>query len=811
MAKKTLSAELASASPRRTERFDRDWRFQRGDAPGAEAPDLDDSGWRGVDLPHDWSVEDLPALSPATVTGSAPAAVAPRRSGPFDSTAEGGGAQGFTVGGLGWYRKRFSLPESERGRHVTLTFDGVYMNATVWCNGVCLGEHPYGYTGFHLDVTPHLRFGTEPNVIVVKVDASGKSSRWFPGAGIYRHVWLTMTGADRVEPWGVFVTTPEVSAARALVRVQTTLEWATVADGAAELATTVVDAAGQTLATVVSPCVVVAGRQTVEQELTVATPALWSPETPVLQRLVSTLRRAGQPLDRVETVFGIRHVEMDAERGFRLNGQALKLRGGCVHHDNGCLGACTYDRAEERRVELLKAAGFNAIRTSHNPPSPGFLDACDRLGVLVMDEAFDCWNQGKSPRDYGRFFAAWWERDIEAMVCRDRNHPSVVMWSIGNEIPEQATPEGAERGRGLSAWVRALDPSRAVAIGAHPGAKPWEALDAQFGHLEVCGYNYREDCYRPDHERLPARLIAGTESFPLKCFEHWMATLDLPYVIGDFVWTAMDYLGESALGFTHFEGEPSLYATWPWTVSNCGDLDLCCWRRPQSYYRAAVWGLEPTVSCFVQPPLPPGKTKELVWGWGWPDERESWTWPGQEGRPLTVRVYSSCPQVRLRLNGRDLGAQATTRSTRFTATYEVPYEPGALLATGLDAAGQELASWRLDTAGAAAALRLTPERTQLAADGQDLCFVSVELRDAAGVLNPDAESLVRFRLEGPGTIVAVGSPDPRGIASFQQPERPAYRGRCLVVLKTGARAGNLRLTAEAAGLPPATLTVRSSP
>jgi beta-galactosidase len=806
MAKKTVPAKRAAASPRRTERFDLDWRFQRGDAPGAEAADLDDAGWRAIDLPHDWSVEDLPALAPATPSATMTA----QRSGPFDSGAEGGGAQGFTVGGVGWYRKHFSLPKSRRGQRFTLTFDGVYMNATVWCNGVRVGEHPYGYTGFHLDLTPHLRFGDELNLIAVKVDASGKSSRWFPGAGIYRHVWLTVTGTTRVAPWGVFVTTPEVTAERARVRVQTTLDGIASADGTVELETAVINAAGQTLATTVSPCPAAAGRQTVEQELAIATPALWSPASPVLHRLVSTLRLAGQPVDRVETSFGIRRIEIDAASGFRLNGQPLKLRGGCVHHDNGCLGACTYDRAEERRVELLKAAGFNAIRTSHNPPSPAFLDACDRLGVLVMDEAFDCWSQGKSPLDYGRFFASWWERDIEAMVCRDRNHPSVVMWSIGNEIPEQATAEGAERGRWLSAWVRALDPSRAVAIGAHPGTKPWTDLDAQFAHLDVCGYNYREDCYRPDHERLPGRVIAGTESFPLKSFECWMAALDLPYVIGDFVWTALDYLGESALGFTHFEGEPSLYATWPWTVSNCGDLDLCCWRRPQAYYRAALWGLEPTVSCFVQPPLPPGKTKELVWGWGWPDERESWTWPGQEGRPLTVRVYSSCPQVRLRLNGRDLGVRVTTRDTRFTATYEVPYEPGVLQAVGLDSAGQELASWRLDTAGAPAALRLTPDRTQLAADGQDLCFVTVEVLDAAGVLCPGAENRVRFRLEGPGTIVAVGSPDPRSTASFQQPERPAYRGRCLVVLKTGVRAGKLTLTAETAGLLPAAVTVRSS-
>lgn len=941
MATRTAKTARQAVPPRTVELLDSGWRFTRGEAPGAERPEFDDSGWRDVDLPHDWSVEDLPPAAESVAPtlaiavgtwrfqpgdsaawkepgfddgawqevvlpasweahsnytadnvygwyrrrldipeswrgrdvllllgkvddvdetfvngvriggmGSFPpnfrtawdkprryrvpagllrgggadvvavrcfdaqyagglyaADVEPERSGPFDSLAEGGGAQGYTLGGVGWYRRSFRLPAGARDRHVVLDFDGVYMNATVWCNGALLGDHPYGYTGFRFDLTPHLRSGAEPNFIAVRVDASGRTSRWFSGAGICRHVWLTQTGTWRVAPLGVFVSTPEVAAARATVQVQVDLEMDAEAGGAVELLTEVADERGQVVATGCRAGGVAAGRQRLAQDLAVESPTLWSPERPALYRLTTTLRVAGRLADRVETAFGIRRVEIDAVHGFRLNGQPLKLRGGCVHHDNGCLGACAFDRADSRRVARLKASGYNAIRTSHNPPSPGFLTACDQMGMLVMDEAFDCWAQGKNPQDYGRFFEAWWQRDVEAMVRRDWNHPSVVMWSIGNEIPEQATAEGAERGRRLSAFVRALDPTRAVAIAAHPGTKPWEDLDAQFAHLEVCGYNYREDRYRVDHERLPARVIAGTESFPLKCFEHWMSTLDLPYVIGDFVWTAMDYLGESALGFTYFEGEPSQYATWPWTVANCGDLDLCGWKRPPSYYRDAVWGLRPTVSCFVQMPLPPGKTKELVWGWGWPDERASWNWPGHEGEPLTVRVYSSCPEVALLLNGTVLGRQKTDRQTRFAAVFQVPYAPGELCAIGLDQAGAEAAVWRLTTAGAPAWLRLTPDRTEIRADGQDLCFVTVEVLDDEGLLHPLADQRVRFRLEGPGTIAGVGNADPRSVESFQRPERRVYGGRCLVVLRAGSRSGTLTLQAEADGLTPDTATI----
>lgn len=932
-------------SPRVHRLFDGGWRFLRGDAAGAEAMSYDDSAWRTVDLPHDWSIEDLPPLNaPAAPAislapgawrfspgddparkepgfddtgwkeltlpvrwsqhgdqkphsygwyrrrfvvpqfargkdvllligkvddvdetyvngvkvggmGSFPPAYAsaweairryrvpasllkgdgsdvvairvyngegdagiyepahaPRRSGPFDADAEGGTAQGYTLGGIGWYRKTFTLPAAMRGKRIGLTFEGVYMNCTVWLNGRRIAEHPYGYTTFHVDLTPYAHVGGEKNVLVVRVDASGKTSRWYSGAGIYRHVWLTAEHLVHVDLWGVDVRTPDVSRSRAMVHVATSVENSSPAAAGVSVTQTVVGPDGsRTVCEAQEHVVEAGGRGRFAQEIVVKKPALWSPDAPNLYRLVTTVRVKGRVVDQVTTPFGIRTVHVDAERGFVLNGKPLKLRGGCVHHDNGCLGSCAYDRAEERRVELLKASGFNAIRTSHNPPSPAFLDACDRLGMLVMDEAFDCWKYGKNPNDYGRFFEEWWQRDLASMVLRDRHHPSVVMWSIGNEIPGQDTPEGAEIGGRLAAYVRELDPTRPVAQAAFPEAQT-EKLDPLFAHLDVMGYNYMWRKYEPDHERVPGRVMAGTESFPRECFESWMAAIDHPWVIGDFVWTAMDYLGEAGIGKSMPQSLPPGYED-PrlWTVSNCGDIDLIGDKRPPSYYRDAVWGLKPMVAAFV-PALGPDGEPEVVgeWNWGWIDERPSWTWPGREGSTVTVHVYSSCPNVRLLVNGKDLGVKETTRATRYTATYEAPLEPGELVAIGYDPRGKELVRQTIRTAGKPAALRLTPDRSALHADGQDLSFVMVDVVDAAGVRQPNADHLVRFSVSGPGKIVGVGNADPRSEESFQQARRKAWRGRCLVVVKAGARPGEIRLKATASGLAGAEVVLRSS-
>ena len=925
-----LAAAQAAPGPRLHLRFDTGWRFHRGDAPGAERANFADAAWRRVDLPHDWSIEDLPPLTlsqmptvaatsgqwrftlgddpawknsdfddsawktvilpaywstyltgdftnkfgwyrrrfsvPAALRGrdillllgkvddsdetfvngvkvgglgSFPpnyvtaysatrrylvpagllkgdgtdlvavrdyngggdagiyeAAALPDRSGPFDAESESGAAQGFTEGGVGWYRKPFALPASLKGKRLSVTFDGVYMDSQVWFNGHLLGTHPYGYTGFSYDLTPYIRLGGASNLLAVRVDASGKTSRWYSGAGIYRHVWLTAASPTHIAEAGVYITTPRVSAKEATVRVRTTID-GRVKGQSMILTSRVLDARGIVVASVAvdGPFAAVTGP--LGQQFEVARPRLWSPDTPTLYHLVSTLTLGGKVVDRTETPFGIRSLSFDATHGFLLNGKSLKLRGGCVHHDDGPLGSRTYDRAEERRVALLKAAGFNAIRTSHNPPSPAFLDACDRLGILVMDEAFDCWKYGKNPQDYGRFFDASWKSDIDSMVQRDRNHPSVALWSIGNEIPEQSGPEGGPRAALLAGEVRAQDPSRPVSQATNPDADKLEPL---LEHLDVVGYNYQAGRFAADHDKHGDRVFAQTESFPNDCFNSWMQVVDHPYVVGDFVWTALDYLGEAGIGRDIYPSEGGGFVgDYPYAVSGCGDLDLIGIRKPQSYYRGIVWGVGPRIAAFTDA-VAEGEPGYKVSGWGWPDDRASWTWPGTEGKNRTVRVYANTPHVRLLLNGRDLGEKETTRATHDTATYTVPYAPGKLVAVGLDAQGGEVSRWTLNTAGSASALRLTPERTVLAADGQDLAYIQVEALDASGRLDPNAAALVHFTLAGPGRIVAVGSGDPRSKESFQSPQRRTFRGRCLVILQSSDRAGTLHLTAQADGL-----------
>lgn len=775
------------------------WRFHRGDVSGAYGPGFEDTGWRTITVPHDWSIEDLPLDEPTTG----------ERSGPFDSSAVGTGGVAYTLGGVGWYRRTLDLDPAWQGKRVSIRFDGVYMNAEVWLNGVRLGAHPYGYTAFSFDLTPYLSF-EGPNVLAVKVDSSGRTSRWYCGSGVYRHVWLTVTEPVHVAPWGVFVTTPQVSAEAATVQVETQVGNGSDAEIEGTLVARVVSPSGETVATGERPLKLAADvAERFTQELAVASPALWSCDSPSLYTLVTTVTVGGEVVDEVETTFGIRTIMMNAEEGFLLNGQPLELRGGDVHHDNGPLGSCTYDRAEERRVELLKAHGFNAIRTSHNPPSPAFLDACDRLGMLVMDESFDCWQKRKNPQDFHRYFDEWWQRDTAAMVLRDRNHPCVFAWSIGNEVVEQE--QGDTHGARLAAMqasaIRALDPTRAVAIGAHPGTDPWEKLDPLFAELDLCGYNYKYDRYVPDHERVPTRVIAGTETFPIKIYETLMATRDNPWVIGDFVWTSFDYLGEVCLGSTSYDGEDNEYGRWPWTAANCGDLDICGWPRPQNFYRQIVWGVGPKVAAFVTTPPPAGKSGERVNGWGWHNEWPSWTWEGAEGKPLTVRAYCATASVKLLLNGEDLGSQPTNRETRWTGEWQVPYQPGELVAVALDESGAEVERWTLKTAGRPAEIRLTADAA-LAADGQDLAFVTVEIVDENDVVCANAESLLRFAISGPASLSAVANSNPMSLESFQQPQRKAWRGRALAIVRAGNEPGEATLRVSAEGLESAEVTIR---
>lgn len=775
--------------------FDSDWRFHRGGSQGAEAADFDDSTWRKLDLPHDWSIEDLPESKS-----------------PFNPSAISQVSGGFTTGGTGWYRKTFPIPGDLKGKRVLIQFDGVYMNAEVWLNGKYLGNHPYGYTSFWFDVTDKVQFGSS-NVIAVKVENEGENSRWYSGSGIYRHVWLRVLDDLHVAQWGNYITIPEANESFARVNVRTTVKNDSDRSMNATLVTRLVDAGGRQIGKLDSTHAVPSkGTYDFDQTTRVVGPALWSTDSPTIYTAVSEVSREGSITDRLQTKFGIRTISFDVTKGFLLNGKPIKLKGGCLHHDNGPLGARAFDRAEERRVELLKASGYNALRLAHNPPSPAFLEACDRLGMMVIDEAFDMWREGKNPQDYHLFFDDWWQRDVSSMVLRDRNHPSVIMWSIGNEIPNRTRPENVKLARELGDYIRELEPTRPITSAVNDLR---EDKDPYFSTLDVAGYNYaaggdhlKQSLYEFDHKRVPERIMFGSESYPLEAFDSWMNVIDHPYVIGDFVWTAFDYIGEASIGWRGYWQEQTFY---PWNLAYCGDIDVCGWKRPQSYYRDALWKKD-QLSIFVTPPVPsfPQNPKRQSWSkWHWHDVDSSWNWQGNENKPLEVNIYSSCDEVELFLNGASLGKKPTNRSTSFTASWTVPYKAGTLKAVGYSV-GYRVNSFELKTAGSPTHITMTPDRKSITADGQDLSFVTVELLDQDNLRNPNEERLVNFSLTGPGQIVAVGNANPVSTESYQQPQRKAWKGRCLVVVKSARNAGQISLQASAKGVRPAKITISTN-
>lgn len=830
-------------SAQRERSFDDGWRFKRGDVPGAEDPAFSDLEWRKLDLPHDWSIEDLPA-HPESDGRSAlwDDCACPNEIGPFSKIhSEGGVNTGYVVGGIGWYRKTFVTPQLSKSGRVSVRFDGVYMNAEFWINGTRLGQHPYGYTGFEYDLTPHLREHGE-NVLAVKVNNTGKNSRWYSGSGIYRHVWLTVTGDVYVPLWGVYVTTTEASTQSATLAATIQLQNQGSEAKDVKVRFRLMDAGGHVASLAeTNQAIQPGGPAEVKLAPVVNQPRLWSPATPNLYSAEIEILINDRPVDRVTTNIGIRKLEVDAEHGLRINGETFKLKGGCLHHDNGALGSATIDRAEERRVELMKANGFNAIRTSHNPPSPAFLDACDRLGVMVLDEAFDMWETQKNPDDYHLYFNEWWQRDLDAMVLRDRNHPSIVLWSIGNEIPERSKPQGIAIAKQLSDRVRQLDPTRPItaaiqldfeALMNPAAAKSPSDPDAPYRSLDVGGYNYRWTEYKPDHARLRDRVMVGTESYPLMAAAIWGTINNQPWVLGDFVWTAMDYMGESGLGAARLAAPPSLFRgtapaapamqmpaafqnhwppntvfdrpDFPYYVSGCGDIDLIGNKKPQSYFRDVVWDRS-KLEMEVVRPIPVGR-KEQTTAWGWLDELRSWTWPGYDGMPLTVRVFTKGDKVKLLLNGKEAGSADVSPKTGLIAELQVPYAPGELKAIAFKD-GNPIGEMSFKTVGIPWRVTLHPDRSTLKRSRNDLSYVMVHVKDKDGNLIPDAVAEVNFKLSGVGELAAVGSANPRETASFRLPQRRTFQGRCLAVVRPTGTAGPIILQASSEGLEPASTTI----
>ncbi len=797
-------AKVAGPGAGRGQGFDNGWLFRRGEGPGQEAGSLDDSAWRTVDLPHDWSIEDVPG------------GTAPDQRGPFDRKAIGGKDTGFTLGGEGWYRKHFRLAGLAADARAELLFDGVYGECQVWLNGKEVGSHLHGYAPFAVDLTDALDRRGE-NVLAIRVRNMGRNSRWYSGSGLYRQVTLDVLPAGaRLARWGVAAWTRRLEGGSAQIDVTTEI---VAPDAALSLVTRLRDAAGRIVAQAVTDA---AGAEVIKQALTVRGPRLWSPAKPDLHTLETELRRGDVVVDRMVQPFGIRIFTMDAASGLHVNGTRVVIRGGCIHHDNGLLGGCAFPQADDRRVRLLKARGYNAIRSAHNPASQTLLDACDRHGILMLNEAFDMWHAGKNDDDYHIHFSRDWERPLTAMVRSARNRACVFAWSIGNEIPDRSSPEGIEWGWRLANAVRAIDSTRPVtaalngilgplvkvsAATARPG-HGGEVDNATAAFLDLAGYNYRLDDIEKDEAEHGGRVVVATETFPGDCWDYQDLARRAPYVLGEFLWTAMDYLGEAGIGATENVAQnstmPFPFTGWPWMVAWCGDIDLIGDQKAPSHYRDAVWGIS-KLEMAVQRPVPEGR-KESFSNWGWHDELQSWSWAGHQGQDMAIRLYTPGDRVELHLNGVKVGEKALTSADKMRGEIKVPYAPGVLEARAFSGS-REIARRTLETVGAPAQLRLRAESKAMQRGRQSLAYISIDVLDSSGRLVPDGDVKVSLAITGAAQLAGFGSANPLATGSFQASASRSFRGRALAILRGTNRKGLVRITASGDGLAPQSLTI----
>ena len=798
-----LFVSCINASDRKMN-FDADWKFYRGSVANAEQPEFNDKYWRTLHLPHDWSVDPAPIQHKGITVG------------PFSKLSNGGmnGADiGQTVGGEGWYRKEFTIANEDKDKLFTLYFEGVYNQSEVFINGRKVYFNPYGYTSYKIDITEYCHPAGIPNTIAVRVINAGENSRWYAGSGIYRHVWLIKTEKTYLEEWDTFVDASDVNGKNSVIRFSTILHSKNPKGTIGILDVKIISPDGKE-AYSKSEELIIAEQTPFSFNFNIKNPQLWSVEDPALYNAEISFSSAEKKIDKIYIPFGIRSIHVSAEKGFLLNGKSMKLKGGCIHHDNGLLGAVAIDRAEEKKVELLKANGYNAIRCSHNQVSESFLHACDRLGMLVIHETFDQWQTRKRKDDYHQFFDEWSDKDLEFSVRRDRNHPSIIMWSIGNEIKQRADePKGQEIAKRLTATIKKYDKSRFTTVGANDfwdnGEKyEWDNNSYRaFNNVDVAGYNYMWQKYESDHKAYPDRVIYGSESFPKEAAFNWNLVEKHSYVIGDFVWTAIDYIGEAGLGHALELAESERdqqFMGWPWYNAWCGDIDFCGDKKPQSYYRDILWR-EREISMAVRKPVVPGK-KEVVNAWGWTDELLSWNWTGLEGQPMRVNVYSRSPKVRLYLNGKLVGEKETGMED-YTATFEVPYEAGELKAVNVKGK-KETSSVVFKTVGKPAAIRLSVDRQQIKADKNDLAYVKVELVDDEGNLVPDNDLKVNVTCLGSGSVIASGNAAPDDMESFRSLTPKTFRGVAMAIVQpTEEVPGEINVTVSAEGLPEATISV----
>jgi hypothetical protein len=805
----------------------------------------------------DWLVSGIAgSAKPTAVTLPHDAMLYEKR----DPATANGYHTGFYPGGVYRYSKTFVAPEAWRGQHVVIEFEGVYMRSEVYLNGVLIGGRPSGYAEFRVVLDDHLKYGEDNLLEVVANNPSGPNSRWYSGSGIYRPVSLLIGPLLHIDPTGLQLRTVSLEGTNATVHARATVTNDDIKARTSTLRVTLTGPDGKEISATSQEVVTPPGTNSVHAvEFTIDGAHLWSPEHPHLYSVYAELADKNDGLDTVEDTFGIRIVTVNAHQGLQINGATTKLRGGCIHHDNGIIGAHTLEAAEERRIRILRDAGYNAIRSAHNALSRATLRACDKLGMLVMDELGDEWWRPKSRDGFSRHFLEWWQRDLDALIAKDYNHPSVIMYSIGNEIGEISTDQGKALGYDIAAHARSADPDRFITNGVNvflsfiaPKDDPkvesekvenkekagdpektiamlnflmgaFEKLtplllrlpqaenrtrEAQFA-LDVAGYNYGHDRWVRDTKRYPDRVIVGTETTPSTTATLWRLINAMPNVIGEFVWTAWDYVGEAGIATQQYDSPRKLFQPYPALLAGAPIIDITGYRQPWSYYNEIVWGRTRGPFLSVRPLNHAGE-KRTKNNWRPTDTVHSWSWSGYEGVTAEVEVYADAYRVDLHLNDRLIASRKVREKNQFRTAFTMPYAPGKLTATAYDKSGNVVGSATLASAGPETVLRVTAESSEATADGADLVFIDVELTDNTGVLKPLDDRPVTVTVEGEGTLLGFGSANPATAEQLSSPTHSTYQGRAQAIIRTTTRPGEITFTASADGLTQATVKITTS-
>ena len=792
--------------------FNESWKFFNAEAKGAEQATFDDSKWRNLSLPHDWAIE-----------------------GPFDIKYNAR-CGGLPFHGTGWYRKSFKMDKAAQGKVVRIEFEGAMYDAYVWVNGQLVGNRPNGYIGFEFDISKHLKYDGSDNIIAVRLKPEDLSSRWYPGAGIYRSVWLKIDEPIHVKQWGTYITTPTVTKEKATIQNETVVENKTDKEIKVKVKQEYFSPDGKSVASVDEELVIAAqSKATSAMFVVIKNPQLWDTQTPHLYNAVTTVSENDKELDSYKTRFGLRSIAFTKD-GFFLNNQKVRFNGVCLHHDNGALGSAVYKRADERKLQIMKDMGVNAIRTSHNPPSRELLDLCDELGLLVLDESFDMWKMPKVPNGYSVFFDQWAERDIKDMLYRDRNHPSIVMWSTGNEILEQGDKKNGWRvAKMLNDYCKEVDRTRPTTMGMNNYSNPYDNNFAQ--QVDIAGVNYKPSKYDEIRKNYPELPFYGSETssctssrgvyhLPIEKYEThpslhvtsydiigppWAYPPDIefhfqeknPFVMGEFIWTGFDYLGEP----TPYGGKDNSTngywnGHWPSKSSYFGAVDLCGFPKDRFFLYQSQWASKPMIHLLPH-----------------------WNWEGMEGKEIPVYCYTNLDEAELFVNGKSMGRKVKgkdlteikvdfiryepkTFQSKYRLSWNVPYQPGTIKVVGYKN-GKAVNEEVITTAGKPAKISLSVDRSEIDADGQDLAYVTVKIQDKNGNFCPLADNLVTFDIKGEGTIIGVDNGNQISVESFQGKQRKAFNGLCLAILKSTNKAGRITLKANSKSLKSTEIVVES--